>query len=116
MSGRFSEFTGKGVYAIYSNDEIIYIGSTNNFKKRFAAHYYDFNNSSKPLYAKMRRDKAEGKIVTIAPLINVESLYTKDEITDRDIQAMELALINLYRPICNLQGISMPYKFIKQRR
>ena len=55
------------------------------------------------------RDK--GSIITLKPLINIKDLKVKGIIRNRDIEAMELALIQLYQPICNIQGIKQDYEF-----
>jgi hypothetical protein len=44
-------------------------------------------------------------------LIKIEDLEANKELTRRDIEAMEFALINLYKPKYNLAGNTMEYKF-----
>ena len=46
-----------------------------------------------------------GNDVRLKPIINVKELNTSNKISNRDIEAMELALIHLYQPKCNIQGV-----------
>ena len=39
----------------------------------------------------------------------------KDEITNRDVESMELALISLYKPKYNRAGMTMPYMYGHQK-
>lgn len=50
-------------------------------------------------------------------LINVKHFKIENisDITNRDIEAIELALIQLNKPICNIQGIKQNYKFTYKR-
>lgn len=43
------------------------------------------------------------------PLIAIEELKVDNGVSPRDIKAMELALITLYQPICNVEGIYTNY-------
>lgn len=112
----FEHITGYGVYGIYVNDKIIYIGQTQDFRRRFVNHHSGFNCSNKPLYKHMRLEKQKGNQVSIKPIINVEDLQTETPITERDLQAMELALITLYKPPYNYEGIVIPYVFGNKRQ
>lgn len=113
---KYSDITGYGVYGIFIDDKIIYIGQTHNFKQRFQAHNTCFHCSDKLLYQRMREEKENGKQVSIKPLINVEELKTDEKITERDIFAMELALITLYQPYYNYEGKVAPYIFSTKRK
>lgn len=115
-NSKYSNITGYGVYGIFIDDNIIYIGETLNFKQRFQAHNTCFHCSDKPLYQKMRQEKENGKQVSIKPLINVEELKTEEKITERDLYAMELALITLYKPYYNHEGTIIPYIFSNKRK
>lgn len=107
---RVMNVSGGGVYGIYSDDDIIYIGSTQNFHQRFLQHKQGFKNSNESLYAMMRREKQNGKVVRIAPIINLDEIRVENGvITKRDMQSMELALITLYKPICNYSGRVAPF-------
>ena len=112
----FSNISGYGIYGIYINDDLIYIGYTEDFRQRFRNHHTCFNHSDKPLYQRMRLEKEEGNQVSIKPLINIEELdVLNSKITERDLQAMELALITLYKPPYNYEGVRIPYQFGNKR-
>ena len=113
---KYSDITGYGVYGIFIDNDIIYIGQTHNFKQRFQAHNTCFHCSDKLLYQRMRKEKENGKQVSIKPLINIEDLKTDEKITERDIFAMELALITLYQPYYNYEGKVAPYIFSTKRK
>ena len=107
---------GYGIYGIFIDDELIYIGETIDFKTRAKSHHTLFNNSDKPLYVRMRLEKENGKNVSIKPLINIKDLVTDEKITQRDIFAMELALITLYKPLYNYEGVKILYQFSNKRQ
>ena len=101
-----------GVYGIYIDNELVYIGETcRSFKERFSQHKYNLETSDLYLYRLLRKAKEEGKKITLQPLIIREELFVKGEIKDRDIKAMELGLINLYKPKCNIEGKLKLYQF-----
>ena len=89
--------SGKGVYGIFIDDELVYIGSTtSSFRNRFDGHLKSVQGKKKRqlvhygiIDAKLRGQHIEMKI-----LINVDILHYKGKKIDgRDIQAMEYALI-----------------------
>ena len=99
-----------GVYGIYVNDKLVYIGQTaNSFKARFQNHKSCLKSSDQYLYRFLRVAKGD---ITLKPLIVVEELKIAPgiKIKERDIKMMELALIDLYKPICNLQGNTYAYQ------
>lgn len=105
----------RGIYGIYCNDKLVYIGKTDvDFETRFKQHKYAVESGSTSQYLykyliMMKKD--EGCVITLKPLVNVKNLKVKGTIRNRDIEAMELALIQLYQPICNIQGIKQDYEF-----
>ena len=107
------ENTDRGIYGIYLNGNLIYIGKTDvGFETRYHQHKKAIEEGSESQYLyKYLKDKVGRNEIELVPIINVKDLNTKDRITDRDIKSMELALIHLYKPICNIQGIKMPYKY-----
>ena len=104
-----------GIYGIYEDDKIIYIGYTQNFWHRFGCHKNCFNDKKNKsvLYSYMRKSKELGHNLKIQPIISIKDMKVKvkKQITKRDLEAMELAFITLYQPICNFQGVKAPYKF-----
>lgn len=104
----------RGIYGIYCNKKLVYIGKTDvDFKTRFQQHKSALEgNNSQYLYKYLRMMKRdEGCVIELKPLVNVKELKVKGNIRNRDIEAMELALIHLYQPICNIQGIKQDYEF-----
>lgn len=105
----------KGIYGIYIDDKLIYIGETNkSFKERFQQHKYNMNDPSNLtyLYRILRSAKQLNKNIQLKPIIVVEDLIINDnmKITERDIKMMELALITLYQPEANIEGRLTPYQ------
>ena len=107
------EDANRGIYGIYLNGELIYIGKTDvSFEVRYQQHKKAIEEGSEAQYLyKYLKGKVSNHNLILKPIINVKELNTKDRITNRDIEAMELALIHLYQPKCNIQGVLQPYKF-----
>ena len=105
----------KGIYAICADDVIIYIGSTTtSFRKTYSRHLSAFNNCKKDeqyLYKVMRNKKYSGCHITMEPLICFSNLKINDSqsLRSRDINAMVLALIQIYNPIGNVMGRLAPF-------
>lgn len=106
----------RGIYGIYCDDKLIYIGKTDvDFKTRFN-HHKECVNNKKPVqylhkYLIAMKEKHPDMQISLQPLINIKDLNTEGKIGNREIESMELALITLYKPICNIEGIKQPYKF-----
>lgn len=109
---RVDKNRNRGVYGIYVKDELVYIGKTDvNFETRFRQHNHalDIQDGSQFLYRFLSVcDRDE---IIFKPLINVPLMKVEGDISNRDIEAMELGLITLYQPICNIQGRVQDYKF-----
>lgn len=99
-----------GIYGIYQNDELIYIGSTlRSFDIRFNEHKENIQNKSKELYLYSLfnlGDKIEFKI-----LIDCKELKTNIDLSKREIESMELALIQVFKPKGNLAGNTCQFRF-----
>ena len=111
--------SGKGVYGIFIDDELVYIGSTtSSFRNRFDGHLKAVQGKRKRqlvhygiIDAKLRGQHIEMKI-----LINVDILHYKGKRIDgRDIQAMEYALILQHKPKYNVQGVTEQFIFNAKR-
>ena len=101
-----------GVYGIYYEDQLIYIGKTkNDFEIRFQQHKEAINNKETNQYLYKYLSQKDCSKLEFKPLIEVEKLKVKQKIRNRDIEAMELCLIELYQPICNVQGRLQEYEF-----
>ena len=108
-----------GIYGIYVDKELVYIGkTTQSFQKRFYQHkhlidYPDDSETQYEMYYELAVARAQGRNVQLRPLIIAEyipydSLY---ELTNRDLESMEMALIWCYRPRYNICGIQKPYRY-----
>ena len=113
------EKNGKGVYGIFIDDELVYIGSTNSsFSNRFDGHLKSVQGKRKRqlVHYGIIDAKLKGQSVEMKILINVDILHYKGKRIDgRDIQAMEYALILQYKPKFNDQGVTEQYIFNARR-
>lgn len=104
-----------GIYGIYIDDELIYIGSTTrSFEVRFKEHrgrMLDAGWTGQPLlYGRLREAFKQGRSLTLVPLVEIENLKRKGKgISKRDVHIMELALISWLQPPCNVEGVTEPY-------
>lgn len=105
-----------GIYAIKADDEILYIGmALTDLQSRYKQHKTGMKmEPNKHLYAIMRQKKEEGCYVHFTPLIKIKELYTNGTIDERELEAMELALIHVYQPIGNIEGIDKKYIFSRR--
>lgn len=106
--------SSRGVYGIYQEGKLIYIGmTTRSFKERWNEH---------KVIIEGERNKPEGMIlydiieknqdkIEFRALIDVTKVKVSSRLTNRDIKAMELALITLYHPEGNYQGVRKDYEF-----
>ena len=108
-----------GIYGIYIENELVYIGkTTQSFQKRFNQHkrLIDFPEDSETqydMYYELALARAQGKNVQLRPIIIAEyipyeSLYN---LTNRDLESMEFALIWCYQPRYNKCGRKKPYRY-----
>lgn len=106
-----------GIYGIYVNEELVYIGmTTTEFGQRFASHKTKMNNKDGKMYIYLAERKVLGDTISLKPLFIRENAMTKEEITDRDLMAMELCLIEMYQPQFNIEGRFVHYEFAKARK
>lgn len=100
------EVIGSGIYGIYCGDELVYIGQSENIHKRSAQHRLNIiNHKDTHLYNIINQRMSELNVnVCIKPLIVIEKMKINKPLTKRDLNIMELALIELYKPIGNIEG------------
>lgn len=100
---------GKGVYGIFENEELIYVGYTaKSFVDRFRAHAkcVKENSNANKMYSYIRENFEEKKFC-MKPLVEIENRVRLDgELMLRDIQAIELGFITCFRPEFNIVGVS----------
>ena len=99
-----------GIYAIYKNDELFYIGSTmRDFSIRFKEHLEKIKIKSNELHLYSLINQEDD--ISFSPLIYIKDLKIETKITRRDLECMELALIHLYKPKGNLAGNTCKFRF-----
>ena len=104
-----SQVCNGGVYGVYRNGQLIYIGSTIDFNKRWNEHKRNIKNKDYKLYFyKLIKpeDNIEFKI-----LIDGSKLKADKTLTATDLKTMELALITLAQPIGNIAGRLQPFRY-----
>lgn len=101
-----------GVYGIYFNKKLVYIGKTSrNFYQRFSEHKSNMKYQGGKLYEEMRKfkDKSVNNKINCIPLISFDCEF--DNISDRDLSCMEYALITYLKPRLNREGIIRKFRF-----
>ena len=98
-----------GIYGIYYNSTLIYIGTTNRkLKYRWASHIYlsehleEYNQTNYQLYHFMFTHKAHNRLKTIITGTQLKKI-TKDHGETCGIDILESLLIAIYNPIFNIQ-------------
>lgn len=103
-----------GIYGIYLNGEIVYIGMTvDGFKNRFQSHKNKFNNRDGWMYKELAAYKDNGGIIELKPIFIAEDALVERTLTKRDLQSMELCLIDIYKPRYNVEGRIKNYIYHK---
>lgn len=99
-----------GIYGIYENDKLVYIGLTmRDFEKRWKEHKENIiNKNEKLILYKLINPKSKIKFKKI---LELDKMKSNKKITRRDLEAMEFALIQLYKPKYNFSGNTQPYVF-----
>lgn len=94
-----------GVYGIYIDDELVYIGGTGRgFLSRYSTHKSNIKTKNRILYNKMHKALKENKDVYLKPLV-----ICSDK---NELSLLEQKYIEKYQPIYNLQGTTMKYRGI----
>lgn len=106
----------KGIYGIYVNNNLVYIGSTyESFKSRFIVHKGHIKRGENDLflYRKIREALNNGRNVEFKPIIILEDLKMehKKTINEKEMKCMEMALIITLQPIYNISGRLKPFDF-----
>lgn len=102
--------TCNGIYGIFINEELVYIGMTmETFERRWIRHKTYANNPNLQkaqqnyLYKSMRENRGK---VRFEPLLIAPSHFTK-----RDFKVAEYTLITVHKPKFNVIGVRTEYKF-----
>ena len=101
-----------GIYGMYKNGELYYIGlTTRPFQYRWQEHLDIIQGKSPvPFGMILYNNISINDTIEFKPLIQVKDILSK-EITLRDLEAMELGLITMYHPEGNYQGRLGVYRF-----
>lgn len=110
------ESKDRGIYGIYYKGKLIYIGLTlRSFEERFNDHKRNLENKNEDMYLyKFLKDKDYHNNLVLKPLINIKDIKCSNKLNERDIQMMELALITMYQPLCNVKGKYQDYRISSQ--
>lgn len=99
-----------GVYGIWIDSELVYIGKTScTFYKRFQEHSSAIQNQGGYLYDGIRKAKQAGQKVEARPILSFDKELEK--FCDRDLSCMEYALIKAFKPKFNREGIVKGFRF-----
>lgn len=111
-----------GVYGIYYNDKLLYIGSASSYIDRWKEHYQAFKDKDGKNNAMYLNDGINTSELEFRLLYNKEDiveLYNKAKLSEKRRQYMDLLtlemiekeLIGLFKPLYNLEGKTSEYKF-----
>lgn len=105
----------KGVYGIYIEDNLVYIGSTyNSFKNRFIEHKKNIKGeSAQYIHKQIKKALNNNEKVEFKPMVIIEDLEMlhKRTINEKELKCMELALITAIQPKYNIAGRIQPFNF-----
>lgn len=105
----------KGVYGIYIEDNLVYIGSTcNSFKNRFIAHKQGIKGEpTQYIHKQIKKALNNNEKVEFKPIVIIEDLEMlhKRTINEKELKCMELALITAIQPKYNIAGRTQPFNF-----
>ena len=100
-SGRSPKYEHPGIYCIKLNDQIVYIGKSQNMLERIAAHYVGVKTGSERKYRLLAEAQRKGYPVQFDVLYYAKETKWLDII--EEIGQKEGELIRQYRPILNTQ-------------
>lgn len=100
-SGQSPKYEHPGIYCIKLNDQIVYIGKSQNMLERIAAHYVGVKTGSERKYRLLAEAQRKGYPVQFDVLYYAKETRRKDII--EEIGWEEGKLIRQYRPILNTQ-------------
>lgn len=117
--------TARGIYGIYlSNNpnKILYVGKTSrNFQVRYEEHCIALRDEVSEKYEMLntflREESARtgDKTITLEMrvLIDIDLIKCDQKLYERDLEIMEMGLINCFHSPANIQGIRTDYPLIK---
>lgn len=99
--GLSPKYEHPGIYCIKLNDQIVYIGKSQNMLERIAAHYVGVKTGSERKYRLLAEAQRKGYPVEFGVLYYAKEKRCRDII--EEIGQKEGELIRQYRPILNTQ-------------
>ena len=118
QGGTYVWTLGKGVYGIFEDEELIYVGETmRSFETRMKEHNDLMNQGSKTndMYEYIKNNFQEYKFY-MRPLVEIDlRANTNRELTQNEVYAMELGFITCFRPRFNRAGKDVWYKLNKSQ-
>lgn len=116
QGGTYVWTLGKGVYGIFEDEELIYVGETmRSFETRMKEHNDLMNQGSKinDMYEYIKNHFQEHRFY-MRPLVEADlRVNTNRELTQNEVCAMELGFITCFRPKFNRAGKDVRYKLEK---
>lgn len=100
-SGRSPKYEHPGIYCIKLNNQIVYIGKSQNMLERIAAHYVGVKTGSERKYRLLAEAQRKGYPIQFDVLYYAKDTRWTDII--EEIGREEGKLIRQYRPILNTQ-------------
>ena len=102
-----------GIYGIYQNDKLVYIGKTHRpFEVRWQEHCDILNGKAEKPKGMILYDNLDAKHdkVEFGILLDCSKMKVNGEITERDLNVMELAMISYFKPDYNWVGVRKEYQ------
>ena len=116
-SGSKESLNSKGVYGIVDGTTLIYIGSTKSFKNRLHTHNRCFEKPelqpTMKLYKYKPKYDSDLKMVPLIDLAEVEYTGAVASTVVRNRKYLEWALILIFKPECNTEGVTKPFSLRK---
>lgn len=110
---KYPQYNHYGIYGLYRNNQLVYIGSTSRpFKERIREHYQNIQKaietgkSNFQIYSLFTKNDK----VSVSILIDMYEVGYK-QLTERDLRAMELAMITYFAPVGNVSGLKYGFQF-----
>lgn len=111
-----------GIYGIYSirpdgKEQLVYIGKTEtSFSQRFQEHVRGMKTGDSFVHREMKEYKELGYSFVLRPMVVIEDLkMDRMTITSKELKSMQLALITVFKPRWNVQGVLTPYCFTRKK-
>lgn len=101
------------VYALYYNNELLYIGSSANYPQRWGEHYLAFKSKSilNEMYTQLADKIDEIEFKVLYDSTQIIELAQSEEVTMYEYEVVEKKCIEYYKPRYNKEGVLKPFCF-----